>query len=248
VGLLRNNVQCNSCCRDMTWFTEANIPDVFRWWYRRKFAGAKCSDSRTIKHGSWFQQRNVTFQEILYSTYDIVRRDPAQQIQNEYRFSWRTFADWGIFGWCSWSAALKWSVILTRPSRLTTASSVGESTLGDTLLRVSGRSAVLKEGPVEHFLFPYRTGPPTHWRPSYMSGLNSALRSSVIAGVRTAISTLRVPHIELWTTASNLAIPTPGTTQIRPKSRGVASRSSSASTTVGRLPLQLPPRTLHVCG
>jgi len=50
----------------------------------KKVAGVKCSESRSIKHGSWFQQSNFTFHEILHITYDIVRREPAHQIQKEY--------------------------------------------------------------------------------------------------------------------------------------------------------------------
>jgi hypothetical protein len=81
----------------MTWSAEANIPKGFRWRCRRKVAGAKFFESRSIKYGLWFQQSNLTFQEILYLTYDIVRREPAHQIQNEYRFSSHTVADWGMF-------------------------------------------------------------------------------------------------------------------------------------------------------
>jgi hypothetical protein len=97
MGLLRSKVQCNTCGRDMTWSAEPHIPEGFRWQCRRKVARAKCSKSRSIKHGSWFRQSNLTFQEILYLTYDIVRREPAHQIQNEHRFSSHTTADWGMF-------------------------------------------------------------------------------------------------------------------------------------------------------
>jgi hypothetical protein len=122
-------------------------------------------------------------------------------------------------------------VVLTRRSRLMRASSVGESTIGDTLLSVSECLAVLNEGPAEHFLFPHRTEPPTHWQASYMPGSKPALRSSVIAGVHTGISTVRVTRTALSTTASTGSIRKPGTTQIPSSPRGVASRSSSGSTT-----------------
>jgi hypothetical protein len=63
--------------------------------------------------------------------------------------------------WCRWRVALKRSAVLTRPSRLTRACSVGENTIGDTLLRASGCSAVSNVSLAEHFLCQYRTEPDT---------------------------------------------------------------------------------------
>ena len=53
VGLLRSKVQCNTCGRDMTWSVQPSIPKGFRWWCPKKVAGVKCSESRSITHGSW---------------------------------------------------------------------------------------------------------------------------------------------------------------------------------------------------
>jgi len=64
--------------------------------------------------------------------------------------------------WCFWRAALLRLVVLTRPSILTRASSVGESIIGNTLLRVSGCLAVSNESPGKHSLFPLRTELPKH--------------------------------------------------------------------------------------
>ena len=97
VGLLRGKVQCNKCGRDMKWSAEPSSRDRFRWRCRRMVAGVQCSSSMSIKNGSWFQQSNLTFREILLLTYDIVRREPAHHITDEYGFSSRTIADWGMF-------------------------------------------------------------------------------------------------------------------------------------------------------
>ena len=132
--------------------------------------------------------------------------------------------------WRSWRAAPK-RVVLIRPSRLMTASSVGESTIEGTLFRVSGCLAVLNGGPAGCFLFPYRTEPPTHWRPSYLIRLNPARWSSVIAGVRIAISTCWVTHSALSSTAYTSCILTPRTTPIQPSRCGIESRSSWGHTT-----------------
>ena len=97
VGLLRNKVQCNTCGRHMTWSVDPSIPEGLRWRCRNKVAGVKCSESRSTKHGSWLQQSNLTFQEILLISYDLLRSEPACQIQQEYRLSSRTVADLGTF-------------------------------------------------------------------------------------------------------------------------------------------------------
>jgi len=49
----------------MTWSAEPSIPEGFRWPSQKKVAGVKCSESRSIKHGLWFQQSILTFHEIL---------------------------------------------------------------------------------------------------------------------------------------------------------------------------------------
>ena len=55
-----------------------------------------CSESKSIKYGSWFQHTNLTFQEVMFLTY-IVRREPASLIKDEHCFSSTTLSDWGQF-------------------------------------------------------------------------------------------------------------------------------------------------------
>jgi len=97
VGLICSKVPCNTCGRDMTWCAFPKTTYGFRWRCRGKVAEAKCSQSKAIRHGSWFQGSKLTFHEVLYLTYDIVRREPAHLIQQEYGFSSKTIADWGMF-------------------------------------------------------------------------------------------------------------------------------------------------------
>ena len=80
----------------MTWSVDRSIPEGFSWRCRRKVSGVQCSESKSIKHGSRFQQSNLAFQEILLISYDIVRREPAHQIQ-EYRLTSGTVTDWRLF-------------------------------------------------------------------------------------------------------------------------------------------------------
>jgi hypothetical protein len=41
------------------------------------------SETKFIRHGSWFQQSKLTLQEVMYLKYDIVRRVPAHIIHKE---------------------------------------------------------------------------------------------------------------------------------------------------------------------
>jgi hypothetical protein len=130
----------------MTWHAEHSIPEGFRWWCRKMVAGVRCSGSRPMKHGSWFQQNNLTFLEILEITWHCMPRtcppDPRRTwLQFQYR-RWLGHVlqgnNAGVHGGVLWRR----SAVLTRPLRLMRASSVGESTIGDTLLRASGYLAV----------------------------------------------------------------------------------------------------------
>jgi len=40
----------------MTWCADPTTTNGFRWGCPRKVAEAKCSQSKAIRHGSWFQQ------------------------------------------------------------------------------------------------------------------------------------------------------------------------------------------------
>ena len=71
VGLIQSKVQCNTCDQDTTWSAEPNHLEGFRWRCQRRVAGARCRRTASIKHGSWFQQSNLTFPEINHSLYFV---------------------------------------------------------------------------------------------------------------------------------------------------------------------------------
>jgi hypothetical protein len=97
VGIIRSEVQCNLCGRNMTWYAEPSVSDGFRWRCRRSVHGTRCSGARSIRHGSWFLTSNLTFHEALCLTYDILRCENDHHIQHEHHFSRTTIADWGMF-------------------------------------------------------------------------------------------------------------------------------------------------------
>jgi len=81
VGLIPSRVPCNICERDMTWTADPTRNDGFRWRCRRSVARVRCRGTASIRHGSWFKLSNLTLWEIMNITYDILRRDPAHQIE-----------------------------------------------------------------------------------------------------------------------------------------------------------------------
>ena len=79
----------------MTWCADPKR-DGFRWRCRRRSV-VVCSESKSIKYGSWFQHTNLTFPEVMFLTYDIVRREPASLIKDEHCFNSTTLSEWGQF-------------------------------------------------------------------------------------------------------------------------------------------------------
>jgi hypothetical protein len=94
VRLIRSKVTCNTCGRNMKWCAYPKRKDGYRRCQRKSVVR---SESKSIKHGSWFQHSNLTFHEVLFLTYDFVRHEPAHLIESEHRFNSNTLADWGQF-------------------------------------------------------------------------------------------------------------------------------------------------------
>jgi hypothetical protein len=134
VGLLRAKMPCKSCGQDFTWSTDSRSSDGFRWRCNRRVAGNRCNNSASIRRGSLFQRSKLTLLEIMLITYDIVHREKAPHVLQEYPICDHTVADWGMF--CReamqvfWRAALSRSVVLRRQLKLTRANSFGANITG----------------------------------------------------------------------------------------------------------------------
>jgi hypothetical protein len=125
--------------------------------------GTRCSASRSIRHGLWFHNSHLTFQEVLYLTYDILRREPAQQIQYEHH----TITNWGKLCRVALLVYLEgYSEKIGDPNKTV---EIDESKFGRRKYHrghpVTGQWVFggVNESPVELSLFPYRIAPPTHW-------------------------------------------------------------------------------------
>jgi len=97
VGLLLAKFTCSRCGNSMVRYADSKRKDGYRYRCRRRISGSRCTDSMSIRHGSWFQYSNLTLAEVMFLTYDIVRRVPANAIQREHQFHSSTIADWGQY-------------------------------------------------------------------------------------------------------------------------------------------------------
>jgi hypothetical protein len=94
--LIRRQMSCNTCGRDMTCFVRPQRKDGFMWRCQSRAVTVR-SEFKYIKNGSWFQHSNLISLEVLFLTYDIVRRVPATLIEEEHHFNQTTISDWGQF-------------------------------------------------------------------------------------------------------------------------------------------------------
>jgi hypothetical protein len=114
-----------------------------------------------MRHGSWFQNSKLTLQEVLYLTYDILRREPAVHIKHEHHFNDHTIADWGMF--CRGAMLVFLEGCFEKIGGPNKTAEIDESKFGrrkyhrGTLLRPSVCLSMLNAKTVEHFLFPFRT-------------------------------------------------------------------------------------------
>jgi len=67
MGLLWSKVQCNTWGQDMMWPADSNLFEGFHWRCQRRVAGIRCNQSVSVKHGSWFQQSNLTSRKFCSS-------------------------------------------------------------------------------------------------------------------------------------------------------------------------------------
>jgi hypothetical protein len=81
---VRNSFLVLRCVIAFRWYAEPNVPKDFSGDVQGGLLGPINRGFTSIRHGSWFQWSNITLQEILLITYDIVCREPAHKIQKEY--------------------------------------------------------------------------------------------------------------------------------------------------------------------
>ena len=94
VGLIPSSMVCCKCGSQMSWYVDTSVKVGYRWRYLMAISASACRASISITHGTWFQQSNLNFMEVLLLTYDAVRRVPVHTIQQERQFVFATITEW----------------------------------------------------------------------------------------------------------------------------------------------------------
>jgi hypothetical protein len=87
-------MMCCKCGSQMSWCLGINRKDGNQWRCQKITPASVCCATTSIRHGSWFRQSKFKFMEILFLTYDIVRRVPACTIQQEHQFGSAILTNW----------------------------------------------------------------------------------------------------------------------------------------------------------
>ena len=193
-------------------------------------ARTRCCAPRSTSQGSLFQRSHLTFQEVLYLTFDILRREPAHQIEREHHFSRHTIAEWGMF--CRETMLVYLEGCCEKLGGPNKTVEIDESKFGR---RKYHRGHTVKGqwvfGGIEResggkFLLPLldRTA---KTRALSVTGSNPAPRSSAMVGLRLGLSLPRFTRIAPLITPSRSPIPKPGIRLIQSSVRGVTWRLSS---------------------
>ena len=94
MGLIPSSMVCCKCGSQMSGCFNTNRRDDYRWRCLSITSAYACSDSTPIRHGSWCQQCNLNFMEVLFLTYGVVRLVPTHTVQQEHQFCSATITDW----------------------------------------------------------------------------------------------------------------------------------------------------------
>ena len=94
LGLITRNMVCCKCRSQVSWSVDASVKDRCWWPCRRAVCAFACRASISIRHGTWFQQSNLNFMEVLLLTYDYVHHVPAYAILQEHQFGSATISEW----------------------------------------------------------------------------------------------------------------------------------------------------------
>ena len=96
-GMLTNVRLCPLCSEEMNLVRCTDRSDGFRWECRKQEGGKRHRADTSIRKGSWFEQSNMTLEEILKYTYWWCRDLDQVPIKHELGLSSSTIVDWDSF-------------------------------------------------------------------------------------------------------------------------------------------------------
>ena len=88
---------CDLCGSEMKLLKYEDRSGGYKWECRRQFNGKRHKVEKTLRKGSWFEQSNMTLEEILKFTYWWCQDLDQAQIKHELGISSNTAVDWDMF-------------------------------------------------------------------------------------------------------------------------------------------------------
>jgi hypothetical protein len=97
IGLLCSAMKCLNCDSEMNWWSSGEQTNHYIRRCKKHNENTRCMYSRSIRYGSWFCRSNLTLLEVVFPTYDVIRKVTAYVTYLEYQLLHKTIADWNQF-------------------------------------------------------------------------------------------------------------------------------------------------------
>ena len=96
-GLIASSRNCTMCGSEMNWVRRGDRSDGYIWECRRQINGKRHRCERSIREGSWFENSNMTIEEVLKFTYWWCQDLNQWQIKQQLGLGSHTAVDWDMF-------------------------------------------------------------------------------------------------------------------------------------------------------
>lgn len=95
--LIASKQNCAKCGGEMSLLECADRSDGFRWECRKQAGGRRHKQTLSIRKGSWFEESNLTLEEILKHTYWWCQDLDQWQTRRQLKINSNTAVDWDSF-------------------------------------------------------------------------------------------------------------------------------------------------------
>ena len=96
-NLIPSSKTCPNCDGPMTWTKTRDRSDGYKWQCRQQNVAKRHKVELSIRENSWFEQSNLTLEEIMKLTYWWCCGLTENQIMHQLRLSSATVVDWANF-------------------------------------------------------------------------------------------------------------------------------------------------------
>ncbi|XP_044185087.1 uncharacterized protein LOC114960844 [Acropora millepora] len=96
-GLIASSRTCGTCGSDMKWEACGDRSDGYVWQCRKQINGKRHWCERSIREGSWFENANMTLEEVMKFTYWWCQDLDQWQIKKQLGIGSHAAVDWDMF-------------------------------------------------------------------------------------------------------------------------------------------------------